>query len=76
MKKILDVRHFIILALIVAVLFLTGDNRTVTKEVIREIPGQSIHDTITVSVPEYIQGNDIYHDTTIYVPTLVNFMLK
>jgi hypothetical protein len=72
MKKILDVRHFIILALIAAVIFLKGDNHTVTKEVIKEIPGESIHDTITVSVPEYLQGEDIYHDTTIYVPTLVH----
>jgi hypothetical protein len=72
MKKILDIRHFIILALIVAVLFLDGDNRTVIKEVVKEIPGELVHDTITVSSPEYIQGSDIYHDTTIYVPTLVH----
>jgi hypothetical protein len=69
MKKILDVRHFIILALIAAVFFLNGDNRVIVKEVVKEIHGESIHDTI--SVPEYIQGEDIYHDTTIYVPTLV-----
>ena len=72
MKKILDVRHFIILALIAAVIFLKGDNHTFIKQVIKEIPGESIHDTITVSVPEYFQGEDIYHDTTIYVPTLVH----
>jgi len=71
MKKILDVRHFIILALIAALVFLRGDNRTVVKQVIKEVPGELIHDTIPVSVPEYIQGEDIYHDTTIYVPTLV-----
>jgi hypothetical protein len=71
MKKILDVRHFIILALIAALILLKGDNRTVIKQVIKEVPGETIHDTIPISVPEYIQGEDIYHDTTIYVPTLV-----
>jgi hypothetical protein len=71
MKKILDVRHFIILALIISLILLKGDNRTVIKQVIKEVPGELVHDTIPVSVPEYIQGEDIYHDTTIYVPTLV-----
>jgi hypothetical protein len=71
MKKILDVRHFIILALIVTLILLKGDNNTVIKQVIKKIPGETIHDTIPISVPEYIQGEDIYHDTTIYVPTLV-----
>jgi hypothetical protein len=69
MKKILDIRHFIIVALVVAIFLLKGDNHVITKEVIKEIPGESIHDTIPI--PEYIQGEDIYHDTTIYVPTLV-----
>ena len=72
MKKILDVRHFIILALIAALILLKGDNRTVIKQVIKEVPGETIHDTIPISVPEYIQGENIYHDTTIYVPTLVH----
>jgi hypothetical protein len=69
MKKILDIRHFIIVALVVTIFLLKGDNHVITKEVIKEIPGESIHDTIPI--PEYIQGEDIYHDTTIYVPTLV-----
>lgn len=71
MKKILDIRHFIILALICALVFLRGDNKTTIKEVIKEVPGESIHDTIPQEVPVYVQGEDIYHDTTIYVPTLV-----
>ena len=71
MKKILDVRHFIILALIAALIFLKGDNRTLIKQVIKEVPGETIHDTISQEVPMYIEGEDIYHDTTIYVPTLV-----
>jgi hypothetical protein len=71
MKKILDVRHFIILALIAALFFLKGDNRTLIKQVIKEVPGETIHDTISQEVPMYIEGEDIYHDTTIYVPTLV-----
>ena len=71
MKKILDVRHFIILALIAALIFLKGDNRTLIKQVIKEVPGETIHDTISQEVPIYIEGEDIYHDTTIYVPTLV-----
>jgi hypothetical protein len=43
----------------------------VIKQVIKEVPGETIHDTIPISVPEYIQGENIYHDTTIYIPTLV-----
>lgn len=69
MKKILDVRHFIILALFVALFFLRGDNHTIVKEVVKEVPGEPIHDTIPVT--EYVQGEDIYHDSTIYVPTIV-----
>jgi hypothetical protein len=70
MKKILDIRHFIILALICGLFFLRGHNNTITKEVIKEVPGETIYDTIPVI--EYLEGEDIYHDTIIYVPTLVH----
>jgi hypothetical protein len=69
MKKIFDIRHFVIIGLLGVILFLKSDNDPKIKEVIKEIPGQAIHDTIPVT--EYLQGEDIYHDTTIYVPTLV-----
>lgn len=69
MKKIFDIRHFVILTLIGVILFLKSDNKPVVREVIKEIPGEIVHDTIPVT--EYLQGEDIYHDTTIYVPTLV-----
>ena len=72
MKKILDVRHFIILALLIAILFLKGDKNVEIKKVIEKIPGETIHDTIPQEVPVYIEGEDIYHDTTIYVPTYVS----
>lgn len=69
MKKIFDIRHFIILVLVGVIFFLKGDNKPIIKEVVREISGETVHDTIPVT--EYLQGEDIYHDTTIYVPTLV-----
>lgn len=69
MKKIFDIRHFVILTLIGVILFLKSDNKPVVREVIKEVPGEVVHDTIPVT--EYLQGEDIYHDTTIYVPTLV-----
>ena len=69
MKKILDVRHFIILVLACALFFLRGDNNTITKEVVKEIPGEVVHDT--VSVPEYLEGETVYLDSVVYVPTLV-----
>ena len=72
MKKILDVRHFIILALLIALLFLKGDKSVEIKKVIEKVPGETIHDTIPQEVPVYIEGEDIYHDTTIYVPTFVS----
>ena len=72
MKKILDVRHFIILALLIALLFLKGDNVVEIKKIIEKVPGETIHDTISQEIPVYIEGEDIYHDTTIYVPTYVN----
>ena len=57
MKKILDVRHFIIFALACALFFLRGDNNTITKEVVKEVPGEVVHDT--VSVPEYLEGETV-----------------
>jgi hypothetical protein len=69
MKKILDVRHFIILVLACALFFLRGDNDTITKEIVKEVPGEVIHDTIPV--PEYIEGEIVYLDSIVYVPTLV-----
>jgi hypothetical protein len=69
MKKILDVRHFIIFALACALIFLRGDNNTITKQVVKEVPGEVVHDT--VSVPEYLEGETIYLDSIVYVPTLV-----
>jgi hypothetical protein len=71
MKKIFDVRHFIILILLGIIFFVQSDNQpSKVKEVIKEIPGEVIRDTVTIT--EYLEGEDIYHDTTIYVPTLVN----
>jgi hypothetical protein len=72
MKKILDVRHFIILALLIALLFLKGDKSVEIKKVIEKVPGETVHDTISQEVPVYVEGEDIYHDTTIYVPTYVS----
>ena len=73
MKKILDVRHFIILGLIITLVLLQSDNKPKIKEVIKEVPSEPIHDTIPVEVevPYEVKGDDIYHDTTIYVPTYV-----
>jgi hypothetical protein len=74
MKKILDIRHFIILGLIITLLvLLQSDNKPKIKEIVREVPSEPIHDTISVEVevPYEVKGDDIYHDTTIYVPTYV-----
>jgi hypothetical protein len=73
MKKILDIRHFIILGLIITLVLLQSDNKPKIKEVIKEVPSEPIHDTIPVEVevPYEVKGDDIYHDTTIYVPTYV-----
>ena len=74
MKKILDIRHFIILALIITlIVLLKSDKPPKIKEVVREVPSEPIHDTIPmeVEVPYEVKGDDIYHDTTIYVPTYV-----
>jgi hypothetical protein len=75
MKKILDVRHFIILALlIVIVVLLKSDNAVKPREIVKEIPSEPIHDTISVEVevPYEIEGDVVYRDTVIYVPTLIN----
>jgi hypothetical protein len=75
MKKILDVRHFIILALIITlIVLLKSDKPPKIMEVVKEVPSEPIHDTISVEVevPYVIKGEDIYHDTTIYVPTYVS----
>jgi len=75
MKKILDIRHFIILALIITlIVLLKSDKPPKIKEVIKEVPSEPIHDTISmeVEVPYVIKGEDIYHDTTIYVPTYIS----
>jgi hypothetical protein len=49
----------------------SDDKKVKIEKVIEKIPGESIHDTIPQEVPVYIEGENIYHDTTIYVPTLV-----
>ena len=75
MKKILDVRHFIILGLIITlVVLLKSDKPIRIKEVIKEVPSEPIHDTVSVEVevPYAVKGEDIYHDTTIYVPTYMS----
>ena len=73
MKKILDVRHFIILGLIITLVLLQSDNKPKIKEIIKEVPSEPIHDTIPIEieVPYEVKGDDIYHDTTIYVPTYI-----
>ena len=75
MKKILDIRHFIIVALLIIIVVLfKSDNKVVTKEIVKEVPSEPIHDTIPVEieVPYEVEGEIVYRDTTIYVPTLVN----
>lgn len=74
MKKILDVRHFIIIALLIAVVvLLQSDNKIVTKEIVKEVPSEPIHDTVEVEVevPYEVEGEIVYKDSIIYVPTLV-----
>lgn len=72
MKKILDIRHIIILILLIVILFLQGDKKVKIEKVVEKIPSEVVHDTIPQEVPVYVQGEDIYHDTTIYVPKYVN----
>jgi len=74
MKKILDIRHFIIATLLIVIVVLFKSDNTITKEVVKEIPSEPIHDTISVEieVPYEIEGDVVYRDTVIYVPTFVN----
>jgi len=74
MKKILDIRHFIIATLVIVIVVLFKSDNTITKEVVKEIPSEPIHDTISVEieVPYEIEGDVVYRDTVIYVPTFVN----
>jgi hypothetical protein len=74
MKKILDIRHFIIAILLIVIVVLFKSDNTITKEVVKEIPSEPIHDTISVEieVPYEIEGDVVYRDTVIYVPTFVN----
>jgi hypothetical protein len=69
MKKILDVRHFIILILFIIIFILKSDNNVIIKKEVERTPIEVIHDTIPQEVPIYIKGENIYHDTIIYVPT-------
>lgn len=71
MKKILDIRHFVILLLLGVIVFLNSDNKPVIREVVKELPGEVVHDTVSVLVPEYLEGETIYLDSIVYVPTLV-----
>lgn len=70
-KKILDIRHFIILFLLVACLLLQ-DNKPKKEIVIKEVPSKPelIHDTISQKVPVYLPGELIIKDTTIYLTTI------
>lgn len=69
-KKILDIRHFIILFLLI-VCFLLQHNKPKKEIVIQKIPSEPefIHDTITEEVIVYEPGETILKlkDTTIYV---------
>ena len=71
MKKIFDVRHFIILGLLIS-LFFVGHNKPKKEIVLKEIPSKPelIHDTIPQEVPVYLPGELILKDTTIYVTTI------
>lgn len=72
-KKILDVRHFIILILI-ALCFFIQHNKPKKEVVIQQVLSepQIIHDTITEEVTVYEPGEVIFKlkDTTIYVTTI------
>ena len=71
MKKILDIRHFIILFLLIAC-FLIQHNKPKKEVVIKEVPSEPelIHDTITEEVTVYLRGESILRDTTIYLTTM------
>jgi hypothetical protein len=72
-KKILDIRHFIILFLLI-VCFLLQHNKPKKEIVIQKVPSEPelIHDTIIEEVIVYEQGETILKlkDTTIYVTTI------
>jgi hypothetical protein len=71
MKKILDIRHFIILFLLVCCVFIQH-NKPAKEIVIKEVLSKPelIHDTIPQKVPVYLPGQTIIKDTTIYVTTI------
>jgi hypothetical protein len=71
MKKILDIRHFIILFLLVCCVFIQH-NKPSKEIVIKEIPSKPelIHDTIPQKVSVYLPGETILKDTTIYITTI------
>jgi len=71
MKKILDIRHFIILFLLVCCVFIQH-NKPAKEIVIKEVQSKPelIHDTIPQEVPVYLPGQPILKDTTIYVTTI------
>jgi hypothetical protein len=71
MKKILDVRHFIILILIGLCVFLYI-KKPKKEIVLQEVPSKPelLHDTIPMEVPVYLPGETILKDTTIYVTTI------
>jgi hypothetical protein len=71
MKKILDVRHFIILILIGLCVFLYI-KKPKKEIVLQEVPSKPelVHDTIPQEVPVYLPGETILKDTTIYVTTI------
>jgi len=71
MKKILDVRHFIILILLGLCVFLYI-KKPKKEIVLQQVPSKPelVHDTIPQEVPVYLQGETILKDTTIYVTTI------
>jgi hypothetical protein len=71
MKKILDIRHLIILFLLVCCVFIQH-NKPAKEIVIKQVPSKPelIHDTIPQKVPVYLHGQTIIKDTTIYVNTI------
>ena len=71
MKKILDIRHFIILFLLVCCVFIQH-NKPSKEVILKEVPSKPelIHDTIPQKVPVYLHGQTIIKDTTIYVTTI------
>jgi hypothetical protein len=68
MKKILDVRHFIILILLGLCIFLFL-KKPKKEIVLQQVPSKPelVHDTIPQEIPVYLPGETILKDTTIYV---------